>query len=974
MSTAERKLFFYLIFSAVGYSFSLFFPEAEVLAKKKARFLHTPPKTVRAGRSVKIEGKIVYGDELDYAEFRYRPLGSKGEFKAIKMSQKGDKFFAVIPKSDVKPPGIEYYVVGIDFNGKAMILAGSVAVPLQFFVEEGVEGEEEEGETPGKGGEKNQIEREKRKEKAPVRTGLLTGGATIEERPASEVPLGVTVITGRDIENYGWLTIKEILRVSGGLDVNDRGATADIGVRGVNPHYGFGGGVKFLLDGYDLVWRQLQANWVNPSMAFPQDIERIEIYKFPVAGIAGRGSLYGAVMIFSKRPGREWSYQVDAGLSATSGSSFAFGRAARLFENGFSVSGSISAFQNNRTPTLAPIYEFANYPPDNPSGIAYRSPDDRQFSQNLYLRLGWKGFRFSLYQSHYNATVPISRYTPIGGDDGHYITDRLIAKLGWSGALGKWGRLLAELSYDLYRLNSGSRISFNPFSPGSSREEDGGNSRSYLVEREEKDPTTGKTKKIVQILPSCEVLSPGVPDGVNCVRIETVEYSENKKKKREKACLVMTKGTKFKGGIQKVDPAERGSSWFPLSSCRPIYSDGRHLRRVAAEDNRVGLNLQLDLFPLKWLQLRGGLSFEFLQSTLWHFPEFWQREVELPLDSEQTQPSLSNIRFSTFIQADGYPLPWLGFTAAVRLDFDQRVGLKFYPLVGVGFFTGFGLFAKLHYSAGSQPPGLYQLYFVEGNRYGNPLLYDEDGHSIGLQIGWERSKLLSVSLSGFFSLYSSPIVEGEFDSKKEGLQGAENFEFPVKNLPQKFTQLYNSPYGRTVFGGELEARLFPIAGFEMRGFFGLSLANEPIDDNGTIARVPYSSALYAGGNASYRYKMFRISLGFFYTGSKVVPLTTFKMRGVLPAKALEGGEEGVAVPNWGLNNHPLAPGEEDIPRANSQFRLNLTLQLLKLFGHLDFIIRAQNILGLAIPSYDAGTPLLYPQKGFDLFFWLRVHQ
>ena len=106
----------------------------QTLARKRAIFQHKVPASATAGKSLRIAGKILYMDDLDYAELRIRVTGSKGDFAAIKMKQSGNKFYALVPKKMIKGTGMEYYVVGIDFNGKPRLLSGSPALPKQFVV------------------------------------------------------------------------------------------------------------------------------------------------------------------------------------------------------------------------------------------------------------------------------------------------------------------------------------------------------------------------------------------------------------------------------------------------------------------------------------------------------------------------------------------------------------------------------------------------------------------------------------------------------------------------------------------------------------------------------------------------------------------------------------------------------------------------------------------------------------------------
>lgn len=862
---------------------------ASAQRRYRSRYIHRTPSSVKARRTVVLKGRIVYFDDLDYAEVRYRRAGSKNDFKTLRMTIRQGQYICRFPGSIVLPPGIEYYVVGVNFGGKPRLLAGSPAALLQFLViddgtspntrppdrrNDGGNNDPGGGSDPGedpyakkktgkapKGGRKEVLSRK-----------LVVSSATRQGKSVSitKAPATVTVITASDIRSYGWRTIPDILRSVAGIDINDRGFDADYGMRGVNNLNGRGQGILFMLDGHDMSLRQLHQTFLNASWISVDDIERIEITRGPSTALWGRNAFLGMVHIITKNGSNMRGISGLMGVGALSGTHFFQVRAGQRFASGLSMYATLSMHRELRSPVLSPIWEFAN----GPNELSYVSPNDTQLAQNFYFKAEWKGLFLTFHQGRYDATAPMNQYSILGGDDSHFVMDRWIATTGWQGKLAKWGHLRVWASFDRYTLDPETRVVFNPLS-------------------------------------------------TNAQQITT--------------------------------------------------------QNLAAADNRFTLGSRLSANLHKFFQMQVGLQFEYLQSTMWHFPALFAQQIQGNPDIETDAPTYGNGRFDGFLQLLSPLGKWGLIQVAARFSYDEHAGPRFSPQAGVVITPGADVFIKLNYGMGVRSPSLYELFHNELGRFGNPAVTDEEVHTIGLQVGWMRKKLLYIGLSGFFSIFNLPITY-QTRQASDPIIGADLFDYKPNQPTGPYRQLINREEGYTSLGGEIEARLFPIKGFQVRGFFGLAISSEVIDEEGNTDRLPYAAGLYGGLDATYRYKFFRISLGVLYTGSKIAPIDTqaypesrFGLQGQLPLRGLRNQDTAQPIPQWQANNsdHPRAPTPDDIPRADGTFKLHLTVQFLELFNHFDLAIRAQNILGLAVDGYDAGNPLLAPQKRFELMAWLR---
>src|SRR5438552_10262852 len=115
---------------------------AAALADGKPGLLHTPAQTAKANEAHPIEGSLVNAQTIDKVIIKYRGPGE--DYSDARMElQYGDLFRGSIPAAQMAPPGVEYYVEGLTFEGARVPLFASATKPARVLVLREPGGEEE---------------------------------------------------------------------------------------------------------------------------------------------------------------------------------------------------------------------------------------------------------------------------------------------------------------------------------------------------------------------------------------------------------------------------------------------------------------------------------------------------------------------------------------------------------------------------------------------------------------------------------------------------------------------------------------------------------------------------------------------------------------------------------------------------------------------------------------------------------------
>ena len=184
--------------------------------------------------------------------------------------------------------------------------------------------------------------------------------ATRTDRPMGALPLPVTVVTTKQIQQMGSLRLTDVLREQTGLAiVNDHGQ--GIQVQGFSPDY-----TLILLDGEPIIGRT--AGTLDLTRLAVGNIKQIEIVKGPSSSLYGSEALAGVVNIITQTPDRtrgslsaRYGANQTCDLTADISKQWTIGQTSKLGIYGFGnryQSAGYSLTPETGNQTVAP---FTNY-------------------------------------------------------------------------------------------------------------------------------------------------------------------------------------------------------------------------------------------------------------------------------------------------------------------------------------------------------------------------------------------------------------------------------------------------------------------------------------------------------------------------------------------------------------------------------------------------------------------------------------
>jgi outer membrane receptor protein involved in Fe transport len=309
---------------------------AAALAEPKASFLHTPVSQSDPAVPLVIEGSLAGGPQIDHLVIKYRGPGD--DYAELRMElQYGDLYRATLPAAQMTPPGVEYYVEGVTFDGERVALFMTAAKPTRVLVlgngkeptrepkpkvkpkpadpappkhvaekPPPKENDEPPGDEPTVAREPKPKDKPKDKPAGKPRSELeddlalysaedTVALATKHEEKVTKVPAIASSFSRDQIRALGARNVYDVLDVVPGLsvsrDVQGFYRTAVRGLR-ADPE------VLFLLNGH-----RLNSFFDGKPLAnLPiENIERIEVIRGPGSALYGAGAFLGVVNIVTTR-------------------------------------------------------------------------------------------------------------------------------------------------------------------------------------------------------------------------------------------------------------------------------------------------------------------------------------------------------------------------------------------------------------------------------------------------------------------------------------------------------------------------------------------------------------------------------------------------------------------------------------------------------------------------------------------------
>jgi outer membrane receptor for ferrienterochelin and colicins len=271
-------------------------------------------------------------------------------------------------------------------------------------------------------------------------------GASKFLQKASDVPSSVSVVTGEQIQEYGYRTLADVLRsVRGMYVINDRNYTY-VGVRGFSRPGDVNARILFLLDGHRVNENIFDGAYVGREFAVDVDlIERVEVTRGPSSSVYGAGAFVAVVNVITKR-GRDLS-AIEISSEAGSWNSYK-GRITYgdRFDNGIEalVSGS---FYNSQGHQQLYYPEFNN--PAKNNGIAQNADGDQ--SNNFFADLIYRDLDIHFVVGSRTKHIPTASFGTVFNNPNTRTTDaRAWVDLQYHHTFGSW-ETLGRASYDRYR-------------------------------------------------------------------------------------------------------------------------------------------------------------------------------------------------------------------------------------------------------------------------------------------------------------------------------------------------------------------------------------------------------------------------------------------------------------------------------------------------------------------------------------------
>ena len=442
----------WICFAWVLFCPSLWAQSRPTSKEDKLVFVHQPAIRLQAGARYEVVGQVANNEDLEEVFFCFRRQGELRYFCSRMTLFDGDRYRLLLESIQVRAPGIEYYVYGVDINKKTLNLYAAMARPHRIEV----------GSKPTQlAGDASQAAQGKRADFGEEEGRVFT--ASRKEERIQNAPAVVTVLTESDIQASGQRSLLDLLRYVVGIDINNNGHWPDIGMRGVNPRMTYGEKIIVLLDGHNMAWRQFFRNYINSSWVSIDNIKRIEIIRGPGSALWGANALSGVINIITKTGTDLKGISTTAGGSPLSQSKFLTLQGGQEVFQGVNFRASFSVHEDIRSPILAPIYEFMNL--RNQPQIRHVPTGDRSYSQNFFSQLTWQGWNLTFHHSRYDPTGPLSSFSLLGGEDSRFVTDRYFVRLGWATLLGSWGTLVLWSAFDHYEFSHGAQYEEQAFDP-----------------------------------------------------------------------------------------------------------------------------------------------------------------------------------------------------------------------------------------------------------------------------------------------------------------------------------------------------------------------------------------------------------------------------------------------------------------------------------------------------------------------------
>jgi outer membrane receptor for ferrienterochelin and colicins len=227
--------------------------------------------------------------------------------------------------------------------------------------------------------------------------------ASKHEQSVSDAPSSITIITGDEIQRYGYRTLADILETVSGFYITSDRYQSYVGVRGFGRLGDWNSRILLLVDGHRINSDVLGQAFIG--LEFPVDIDliqRIEIIRGPSSSLYGAEAFFGVINVITRKENQPKREEI----SFAAGSFGSYGGRATWDDEYkgvvFALSGS---FYSSAGPTLF-FPEFDS--PATNNGVT--SDTNYESYQRVLGTVSWRGFTLQGLYNAQNKGVPTAYF------------------------------------------------------------------------------------------------------------------------------------------------------------------------------------------------------------------------------------------------------------------------------------------------------------------------------------------------------------------------------------------------------------------------------------------------------------------------------------------------------------------------------------------------------------------------------------
>ena len=256
-----------------------------------------------------------------------------------------------------------------------------------------------------------------------------------------EAPSSINIITSKEIEEYGYHSLSELLNDQKGMYITNDRTNEYLGVRGFSRFSDNNNRILVLIDGHRMNGYQIDGAPIGNSVGFSlSNFQRVEIVRGPSSALYGTNALFTVINLVSKVP------QLSSSSIITSYGSFnrrEIGvNVGKRFNNDFNIS-----LLGNYYKSKGANYYYSEFDkPKTNNGLSIDKDGDDYYG--VLTSINYKTLDFKSLYTYHKKFIPTASYNTDFTRQQFIGSSKFWAELNWKYDLSYDKKFAIKLSYD----------------------------------------------------------------------------------------------------------------------------------------------------------------------------------------------------------------------------------------------------------------------------------------------------------------------------------------------------------------------------------------------------------------------------------------------------------------------------------------------------------------------------------------------